>query len=53
MPNSHLFFYVADEDGNALTLGRDALDGRESSLLAAGSRIDVGGWQLRLKAMVT
>lgn len=48
----YLFFYVADEDGNALSLGRDMFDIHESSLLAIGSRVDIGGWQLHLKGMV-
>lgn len=48
----YLFFYVADEDGNALSLGRDMFDIHESSLLAIGSRADIGGWQLHLKGMV-
>lgn len=52
MPRSgYLFFYVADEDGNALSLGRDTFDIHESSLLAIGSRVDIGGWQLHLKGM--
>ncbi|EOX99908.1 Glucosidase 1 isoform 1 [Theobroma cacao] len=48
--NVHLFFYLADEDGNSLSLGRDILDIRENSLLASGSRTDIGGWQLHLKS---
>lgn len=48
----YLFFYVADEDGNTLSLGRDMFDIHESSLLAIGSRVDIGGWQLHLKGMV-
>ncbi|KAH9772658.1 Mannosyl-oligosaccharide glucosidase GCS1 [Citrus sinensis] len=47
----YLFFYVADEDGNALSLGRDMFDIHEGSLLAIGSRADIGGWQLHLKGM--
>ncbi|KAJ8758894.1 hypothetical protein K2173_002673 [Erythroxylum novogranatense] len=46
--NGHLFFYLADEDGSALSLGGNILDIRQSSLLASGSRTDVGGWQLHL-----
>ncbi|KAJ4710863.1 mannosyl-oligosaccharide glucosidase GCS1-like [Melia azedarach] len=49
--SGHLFFYLADEDGNALTLSRDILDIHDSSLLATGSQADIGGWQLHLKAM--
>lgn len=48
---AHIFFYVADEDGNALSLSRDNLDIRANSLLASGSRVDVGDWQLHLKSM--
>ncbi|XP_044490914.1 mannosyl-oligosaccharide glucosidase GCS1 [Mangifera indica] len=51
LSSGHLFFYLADEEGNALTLGSDNLDIHESSLLVTGSRMDVGGWQLHLKAM--
>ncbi|XP_059445134.1 mannosyl-oligosaccharide glucosidase GCS1 isoform X1 [Corylus avellana] len=47
---AHIFFYMADEDGNALSLSRDILDIREDSLLASGSRMDVGDWQLHLKS---
>ncbi|XWS34587.1 hypothetical protein CRYUN_Cryun21dG0051000 [Craigia yunnanensis] len=48
--NVHLFFYLADEDGNALSLGRDILDSHENSLLASGLRTDIGVWQLHLKS---
>ncbi|CAH8299264.1 unnamed protein product [Eruca vesicaria subsp. sativa] len=44
----HLFFYVADESGNALNLGKDVLGLKKSSLLASGSRADVGIWQMHL-----
>ncbi|XP_062110650.1 mannosyl-oligosaccharide glucosidase GCS1 isoform X3 [Humulus lupulus] len=46
----HLFFYLADEDGSVLSLGRDALSTRDNSLLTSGSRADVGSWQLHLKS---
>ncbi|KAK9276690.1 hypothetical protein L1049_006226 [Liquidambar formosana] len=49
--SAHLFFYLADEDGNTLSLSRDTLDIRENSLLALGSRMDVGSWQLHLESM--
>ena len=49
---AHIFFYMADEDGHALSLSRDNLDVHEDSLLASGSQMDVGGWQLHLKSMV-
>ncbi|KDP35806.1 hypothetical protein JCGZ_10442 [Jatropha curcas] len=48
--NGHLFFYLADEDGSALTLRGDTIDIRENSLLASGSRADIGGWQLHLES---
>lgn len=51
--SGHLFFYVADEDGHSLSLGGDSLDIHESSLLASGSRMDVGRWQLHLKSLVS
>ncbi|OVA17523.1 Glycoside hydrolase [Macleaya cordata] len=44
----HLFFYLADEEGNGLSLGRERLDTRDSSLLAFGSRKDIGGWELHI-----
>ncbi|KAL7206997.1 hypothetical protein ACSBR2_019649 [Camellia fascicularis] len=37
MQTVHLFFYLADEDGNALSLSRETLNIRENSLLAFGS----------------
>ncbi|KAM7487154.1 hypothetical protein LguiB_024638 [Lonicera macranthoides] len=48
---AHLFFYVADEGGNALSLGRGVTDTRDNSVLAVGTQADVGGWQLHLKSM--
>lgn len=50
--NAHLFFYLADEEGNALRLGRDILDIHVNSLMASGLRTDIGGWQLHLKSKV-
>ncbi|KAL7226986.1 hypothetical protein ACSBR1_021952 [Camellia fascicularis] len=51
MRTVHLFFYLADEDGNALSLSRETLNIRENSLLAFGSRTDVGSWNLNLESM--
>ncbi|KAL6188201.1 hypothetical protein ACLB2K_039594 [Fragaria x ananassa] len=48
--SAHLFFYLADEDGNALTVGEDILGTSENSLLASGSHMDIGNWQLHLKS---
>ncbi|KAF9596923.1 hypothetical protein IFM89_014487 [Coptis chinensis] len=44
----HLFFYLADEAGNALSIARERLDTRDGSLFAFGSREDVGGWEMHL-----
>lgn len=49
---AHLFFYLADEDGNALSVSNDILDTSQIYRLAYGSRYDVGGWQLRMQSMV-
>ncbi|KAJ0235419.1 hypothetical protein HA466_0266020 [Hirschfeldia incana] len=46
----HLFFYIADEGGNVLNLGKDVLDLEDSSLLASGSHADLGTWQMHLKS---
>lgn len=48
--NSHLFFYLADEDGNALDMSTDALKNRDLTLLASGTKSDIGDWQLHLKS---
>nr|KYP52955.1 Mannosyl-oligosaccharide glucosidase [Cajanus cajan] len=48
---AQLFFYLADEGGNALNLSRKNLNIRGDSLLASGSRADIGDWQLHLKSM--
>ena len=54
MPEAaQLFFYVADEGENALSLGRSVTEIYEKSLLAFGSRHDVGDWELHLKSNVT
>ncbi|KAK9120064.1 hypothetical protein Scep_018157 [Stephania cephalantha] len=46
----HLFFYLADEEGNGINVGRERLDVRDGSLLASGSRKDVGDWELHLSS---
>lgn len=51
--SAHLFFYLADEGGNGVNLGKDVLGLKESSVLASGSRQDVGNWQMHLKSQVT
>ncbi|XP_052115041.1 mannosyl-oligosaccharide glucosidase GCS1 isoform X2 [Arachis duranensis] len=47
---AQLFFYLADEGGNVLDLSREKLNIHEDSLLASGSRLDIGNWQLHLKS---
>ncbi|XP_020592219.1 mannosyl-oligosaccharide glucosidase GCS1 [Phalaenopsis equestris] len=49
--SAHLFFYIADEDGNSLSLGRERLEYQDDILLSSGSRGDVGGWEFHLKSM--
>lgn len=49
---AQLFFYLADEGGNVLDLSRENLNIHGDSLLASGSRMDIGDWQLHLKSMV-
>lgn len=49
---AQLFFYLADESGNALDVSGENLNIRENSLLASGSRKDIGDWQLHLKSTV-
>ncbi|KAL5550400.1 hypothetical protein UlMin_000576 [Ulmus minor] len=48
--SGHLFFYLADEGGNSLSLSPDSIDVSVNSLLTSGSRMDVGRWQLHLKS---
>ncbi|QCD83380.1 mannosyl-oligosaccharide glucosidase [Vigna unguiculata] len=48
---AQLFFYLADEAGNALDVSRENLNIHEDSLLATGSRGDIGDWKLHLKSM--
>lgn len=50
--SSHLFFYLADEDGNTLDMSTDALKNRDHTLLASGTRSEIEDWQLHLKSMV-
>ncbi|KAJ7957586.1 mannosyl-oligosaccharide glucosidase GCS1-like [Quillaja saponaria] len=47
---AHLFFYLADEGGNTLSVSGDGLDIHGGSFLASGSRKDIGSWQLHLKS---
>ncbi|KAH0674814.1 hypothetical protein KY284_025901 [Solanum tuberosum] len=48
LKTAHLFFYVADEGGKSLTLGSRVFDIHGDSILASGSRSDIGDWQLHL-----
>jgi len=50
--HGHLFFYLADESGHVLNLAGDTLDIDKNSLLASGSRSDIGDWQLHLESKV-
>ncbi|XP_077227087.1 mannosyl-oligosaccharide glucosidase GCS1-like isoform X2 [Tasmannia lanceolata] len=45
---AHLFFYLADEEGYAISIDRELLSFHGSTLLAFGSHDDVGGWELHL-----
>ncbi|XP_027344066.1 mannosyl-oligosaccharide glucosidase GCS1 isoform X2 [Abrus precatorius] len=47
---AQLFFYLADEGDYALDVSRENLNVHEDSLLASGSRADIGDWQLHLKS---
>ncbi|MCI20128.1 mannosyl-oligosaccharide glucosidase GCS1-like, partial [Trifolium medium] len=47
---AQLFFYLADEGGNVLDVSRENLNIHEDSLLASGSRTDIGDWELHLKS---
>ncbi|KAL2343449.1 hypothetical protein Fmac_004734 [Flemingia macrophylla] len=47
---AQLFFYLADEAGNALDASGENMNIHENSLLASGSRSDIGDWQLHLKS---
>ena len=49
---AQLFFYLADEGGNVLDVSRENLNIHEDSLLASGSRTDMGDWELHLKSTV-
>lgn len=50
--NAQLFFYLADEGGNVLSVSEDYLNSHENSFIASGSRTDIGDWQLYLKSTV-
>lgn len=48
---AHFFFYMADEGGNSLSIGREELRFHEDTLLAFGSHKDVGDWEVHLKSL--
>lgn len=50
--SADLFFYLADEGGNGVNLGKDVVGLKDSSVLASGSRQDIGNWQMHLKSQV-
>lgn len=49
---SHLFFYIADEEGNSLNLGKHYFNQEDSTCIAFGSRKDVGDWELHMTSKV-
>ncbi|KAH7670313.1 Mannosyl-oligosaccharide glucosidase protein [Dioscorea alata] len=46
----HLFFYMADEEGNSISTGKDIDNFDGATLLTFGSRKDVGRWELHLES---
>ncbi|PKA57738.1 Mannosyl-oligosaccharide glucosidase GCS1 [Apostasia shenzhenica] len=48
--SAHVFFYIADEDGNSLNIGREEFEFHNGGLLASGWRNDIGGWEIHLKS---
>ncbi|KAM0934900.1 putative mannosyl-oligosaccharide glucosidase [Dioscorea sansibarensis] len=46
----HLFFYMADEEGNSISTGKDIDNFDGATLLTFGSREDVGRWELHLES---
>lgn len=40
----YVFFYLVDEGGNVLKLGKNVLDFKESFFLVFGLCVDVGKW---------
>lgn len=47
---AHLFFYIADEEGNSISVGPKESIFHDGALLASGLRKDIGGWQLHLES---
>ncbi|KAJ4748521.1 Mannosyl-oligosaccharide glucosidase [Rhynchospora pubera] len=47
----HLFFYIADESGQSFTMNSQESYRHGTTLLASGSRADVGAWQLQLHSL--
>ncbi|XP_072999094.1 mannosyl-oligosaccharide glucosidase GCS1 [Typha latifolia] len=48
--NCHIFFYLADEEGKSFDMGRQESHLPGTTMLASGSRKDVGGWEVHLKS---
>ncbi|KAH9314208.1 hypothetical protein KI387_022835, partial [Taxus chinensis] len=51
LKNVHLFFYMADEGGNSLKLGKRGSKSGSNIPLVSGYRKDVGGWELHSEGM--
>uniref|UniRef100_A0A0E0JSX2 Mannosyl-oligosaccharide glucosidase n=1 Tax=Oryza punctata TaxID=4537 RepID=A0A0E0JSX2_ORYPU len=47
---THLFFYIADEAGNSITMDSHIPSSRGHVLLAAGSREEIGDWKVYLRS---
>lgn len=48
---AHLFFYMADEGGSSLGVGREEIQFHKGTLLTFGSHNDVGDWEVHLKSL--
>ncbi|KAG8054167.1 hypothetical protein GUJ93_ZPchr0001g31040 [Zizania palustris] len=47
---THLFFYIADEAGNSITMGSHVPSSRGHVLLASGSHEEIGNWEVHLRS---
>ncbi|XP_047329863.1 mannosyl-oligosaccharide glucosidase GCS1-like [Impatiens glandulifera] len=47
---AHLFFYLAEEEGSPINLWGNSPYNQDNSLVASGSRKDIGSWQLHLES---
>ncbi|KAJ3678273.1 hypothetical protein LUZ60_002076 [Juncus effusus] len=48
---THLFFYIADESGKSFTMESQEAYRHGTTLLASGSREDIGDWQIHLNSL--